>query len=149
MSQKSTAPALAHSDELAAPHTMTPPRRLKVNQHKTVTRPFETEIGGELLAGEYRPAVVTFAWSRSLQNIEKAEQPDKEIVQKILSAVDSWDLEYEPGQPVPLTEDALMDVPTDILLAVIGEVANAGLPGEATAGQTPAPSANFSSNAPE
>ena len=133
-----TAPALA------APHTMTPPRRLKVNDRKAQTRPFAIDIDGETLAGEYRPAVVTFGWSRSLQAIGSAAEPDKEIVQKILSAVDSWDLEYEPGQPVPLTEEALMDVPTDILLAVIGEVAKAGLPGEPQAGQTPAPSADFS-----
>ena len=151
---------------------------ISLKTKKSVVKPLTITIDGEPLALAYRPGAVTFGWSRALQNIgkpsEKKPDPvlqvaeavgldtadyippapdedrgtDKALIGKILEVVTSWDLEYEPGQPVPLTEDALMDVPTEILTAVLRGVATAGQPGEAEAGQTPATSADFSSKGP-
>ena len=59
---------------------------------KATTAPLVVKIGSEKLTLSYRPAVVTFAWSRSLSAVSEAEKPDEAIVQKILEAVASWDL---------------------------------------------------------
>jgi len=141
------------------------PISTKVRKQQQV-KPFAIDIDGETLAGTFRPGVVTFGWSRELQNIGKATKDtedspvdggtaakavpddpatDKALIGKILELVASWDLEDEPGQPLPLTEDALMDVPTSILTATLrGVIKAASDQGEAQAGTTPAKSADFS-----
>ena len=147
---------------------------ISLKDKKAAVKPFSLELDGETITGTFRPGVVTFGWSRKLQNIGRPESPevstrkiggekasgskpsdiiiqdavpdtDKALIAKILEVVASWDVEYEPGEPVPLTEDGLMDVPTEILTQTLqGVIKAASGQGEAAAGPQPPISADFS-----
>jgi len=69
---------------------------------------------------------------------EAAPEPETErdFVGMILEVVAGWDLEESAGVPVALTVDALLIVPTDILLAVLQAVRTADSPVKKTPPRT-------------
>ncbi len=113
-----------------------------VSKRKEVTKPFSVTLDdGEVVAGTYRPALLTFEFDREMRLMYKEDESEKGLCEKLVQVVASWDVEGEPGEPLPLTVDALMDVPSDIMFAVIRGVRSAGGPPAPT---PPATSASFS-----
>ncbi len=111
-----------------------------LSKKKDTTRPKLIDIDGETIALQFRPAKLTFAFDKALREMSGPE-PEEMLAEKILEVVADWDLESEPGEKVPLTVDALMDVPSEILMAVLRGVRSAGSPPPTP----PSSSADFSS----
>ena len=89
-----------------------------VKNQRTLTVPFDE---GELNV-IYKPNTVTVRLERQWTGIEGAKEAIDAAVDVILTLVDSWDLLGEDDQPVPLTRDALEEVPGVILNRIVQSI---------------------------
>ena len=105
---------------------------IRIDDRKEVTKTKTIEIDGEAVTIEYRPGVLTFQFERDMKALDAEAEPDLGFTTLFCQLVKSWDIEISEGVPLPVEPEALLSVPTDILLGVFGGVQKADAPGEAT-----------------
>ena len=76
-------------------------------------RALALEFAGDTLNFSYRPGLVTPAFSDAL-GTEK-----RPLIWALSRVVVSWDLVDDAGQPLPLTEQSLTEIPTPFLRSVL------------------------------
>lgn len=104
-------------------------------------RTLDIDFSGETLRVTYRPAAINAAQeARELE--DKADGKHVlSVIRTITETVVSWDLMGDDGQPLPLTEDALMPLGIDILSTITTALVRDALPNRTTA-----PSSNGTSH---
>lgn len=106
---------------------------IRLSARRAIVKPLAIDVDGETLNVQYRPGAFTPEFDRSARQLETSSDPETGLGAMFCSVVASWDLEGDDGQPVPLTPESLMTVPTDILIAVLGAMRKALSPGETPA----------------
>ena len=86
-------------------------------QTKTTTVQFEGVE--DPLTVTYRPRHLTPARQAAFREAAEAGRHTEALVEGIVGLVAAWDLLGEDGRPVPLTAEALADVPLEVLGLVI------------------------------
>lgn len=73
----------------------------------------------------YRPRKYTAKLERTIQAAISEQLPSLSLVRAATVLLDAWDLTWEEGQdPIPLTEEALEEVPTEILTLILTAISD-------------------------
>jgi hypothetical protein len=104
---------------------------MDLRKHKSKTRPFTATFGEgddtETVTGNYRPFAFTPRLLQEAEAAQKAGEVSETLAKTFAPLVASWDL-TDDGKPVPISADALMDVPVDILAGVTSAIGEAQRP---------------------
>jgi hypothetical protein len=88
---------------------------LTIAQLLADVEPVEVHFRGETVNAKYKPSVITPALFARIN----ADTYDKDAIVDVLAqALVGWDLAGDDGQPVPITEPSLMELPTKFLRTV-------------------------------
>jgi hypothetical protein len=68
---------------------------------------------------QFRPRVLVPSWQRKIRDGETNGDDEAAFYAPIKSAAISWDLEGDDGAPIPLTSEAMAEVPRQILSSVV------------------------------
>ena len=92
---------------------------ITLSQLKKNLKTLTVEIDGDILTISYRPAAITPALWDEL----RSKEYDRNIHVDVLSrALAGWDLLDDDGQPLPILESELMELPGDFLAAIYNQI---------------------------
>lgn len=85
------------------------------------TRTIEVEYEGERVRVTYYPARITPRWEQEFNEALKDEWKSRAVVEGLASVLADWDL-VDNGEPFPPTEENLVQLPMDFLVAVFTRI---------------------------
>ena len=83
---------------------------------KTVSVRFEG--ADDALSVTYRPRLLTPALQATFQEAAREGRHSEMLVDSMVALVTDWDLLGDDGKPIPLTSEALLGVPIEVLALV-------------------------------
>lgn len=92
---------------------------MKISQATAVEKALPVPFGDATLNVSYRPLTYTVT---ELEKMETGDAKAAQIIDSMLRLLVSWDLTDEFDQPVPLTADALREIPTHIFTGIMQAV---------------------------
>ncbi len=92
---------------------------MKISQATAEEKPLAVKFGEATLNVVYRPLTYTVT---ELEKMEAGDARAAQVVDSMLRLLVSWDLTDEDENPVPLTEEALREVPTHIFTGIMQAV---------------------------
>lgn len=96
----------------------------KVSGYRERTRQIRIEFDGddEDLNVEYRPRAITPRMEDQFQTYIDENHGERVVFDSLAAMVVTWDLTDDAGVPIPLTPDALNDVPSSVLTYVLNKL---------------------------
>lgn len=116
-----------------------------VNKRATVHLPLdEKDPDSDIVRIIYRPKAFNAEFEDELNAIAPEKGEDKSVgaavaIAAFLHVVDSWDLRWHPDdpEPIPLTEDALKPISTEVLIGLLKAIGDDQKPDPKAANGSP------------
>lgn len=99
---------------------------MDVGKYRAVTKPVVVDLDGEIINATYRPNIYTISFERQL---EAVTDDTDQAARLFIELVASWDL-YDGDAVVPLTVEAVEEIPLEILTAILSSVRGELTPSE-------------------
>ena len=104
---------------------------------------YTVAMGSESVTVVFDSALMTGRWERDIERAAKAGDTET-VASRLFGVFISWDVTDDNGQPVPISEEILLDLPSKALVKLFEGMREAAVPpseeGNASSDTSPSPS---------